>query len=631
MEISWVGYSLQVSAVYAKCTRVGRRSLWQAMEDVRERFPGPWLMAGDFTVVSNASERFGGAPPNRRNMDDFNEAIFSCGLVDGPLFSWTNGRQCLDRAIANTAWMDTFDVTKVSHLVRGRSDHAPLFVKCGLHKAHSSSFRFLNVWTKHSSFMGVVRDAWQVPVHAGGMLGFYQRLSNVKSKLRGWSRQSFGDIFQAVHVAEENLLYHQEMFDATRDDISRMQLGEAQLEDEEEIRVSTVQYFEKLLTSDREDRTTPSLDFPLPSLTDEDNLMFQQLPFLQDVKEEFFKGAPQPRGFSSALIVLIPKVPGVTKWQEFRPISLCNQSSKIISKVLTNRLNLLLPKLISPWQSGFVPGRSIADNILVAQKLALDIDRKLRCPNLMLKLDMEKAYDRDSSNPLGGFDKATRSLHCQDESHFFISPGLRVPYLAFADDTLVFTRCSEEGLASLKTFFDSYQAFSVLLKLGKLCNAFLWDKPTGVRGIHWTSWGKICYPVSEGGLGFRSFEDMSSAFAGKLWWRLRKNESLWAHFMQAKYVRGKHPLQVQVVRPSAAWRRLEGIRRVAESHIRWCVGKGFVDLWGCNVARLEQWVPAQLVNQIQNSAQTQHLATRRAPLDKHSATEVIILRMEGFT
>nr|XP_027093592.1 uncharacterized protein LOC113713995 [Coffea arabica] len=103
-----------------------------------------------------------------------------------------------------------------------------------------------------------------------------------------------------------------------------------------------------------------------------------------------------------------------------------------------------------------------------------------------------------------------------------------------------------------------------------------------------------------------------------------------AHFMHAKYVRGKHPLQVQVARPSAAWRRLEGISRVAESHIRWCVGKGFVDLWydrwlfevpladllsitdpphmllaeffddmGCNVAKLEQWMPAQLVNQIQ--------------------------------
>ena len=55
-----------------------------------------------------------------------------------------------------------------------------------------------------------------------------------------------------------------------------------------------------------------------------------------------------------------------------------------------------------------------------------------------------------------------RGLHhlfCQDESRFFVFSGLRIPYLAFADDILIFTCCSEGGLASSKLFFDSYQAF----------------------------------------------------------------------------------------------------------------------------------------------------------------------------
>ena len=34
------------------------------------------------------------------------------------------------------------------------------------------------------------------------------------------------------------------------------------------------------------------------------------------------------------------------------------------------------------------------DNILLAQELMLDLDRKLAHPNLVIKLDMEKAYDR---------------------------------------------------------------------------------------------------------------------------------------------------------------------------------------------------------------------------------------------
>ena len=92
--------------------------------------------------------------------------------------------------------------------------------------------------------------------------------------------------------------------------------------------------------------------------------------------------------------MLIPKVQGASSWQDFRPISLCNVSSKIISKIVANRLNRLLPSLISPWQTGFVPGRQIIDNILLAQEHAQELDRRLEIPNLMLKLDMEKAYDR---------------------------------------------------------------------------------------------------------------------------------------------------------------------------------------------------------------------------------------------
>ena len=57
---------------------------------------------------------------------------------------------------------------------------------------------------------------------------------------------------------------------------------------------------------------------------------------------------PQPQGFTSTFIVLIPKTEGVTTWKDFRPINLCNVSSKIISKSLTNRVNSLLLNIISP-------------------------------------------------------------------------------------------------------------------------------------------------------------------------------------------------------------------------------------------------------------------------------------------
>ena len=63
---------------------------------------------------------------------------------------------------------------------------------------------------------------------------------------------------------------------------------------------------------------------------------------------------------------------------------------------MANRLKLILPKIISPTQSAFVPGHLITDNVLVAYETlhAMHIRRKGKKGVLALKLDVNKAYDR---------------------------------------------------------------------------------------------------------------------------------------------------------------------------------------------------------------------------------------------
>lgn len=73
---------------------------------------------------------------------------------------------------------------------------------------------------------------------------------------------------------------------------------------------------------------------------------------------------------------------------------MCNIIGKFFAKLLSSRLNKLLPKSISFNQSGFVKGRSITDNLLLAQKIIQDISKANYKGNIVLKLDMAKAYNR---------------------------------------------------------------------------------------------------------------------------------------------------------------------------------------------------------------------------------------------
>lgn len=114
----------------------------------------------------------------------------------------------------------------------------------------------------------------------------------------------------------------------------------------------------------------------------------------------FFHSGSLLKSLNQTYITLIPKISFPKEVSHFLPISPCNVTYKIISKILVNKLKPLMDKLVSPFQNVFIQGRSIIDNILLAHEI-FDSFRKKKGRKKgyrALKIDMCKAYDRVNWN-----------------------------------------------------------------------------------------------------------------------------------------------------------------------------------------------------------------------------------------
>lgn len=99
-----------------------------------------------------------------------------------------------------------------------------------------------------------------------------------------------------------------------------------------------------------------------------------------------------PPGCQQAVICLIPKVASPEVISQFCLISLCNVIVKLVSKILANRLQGVMPKLVVSFQSSFIPGRVALDSIITAQEALHSLRRqKGHKGGMIVKVDLEKA------------------------------------------------------------------------------------------------------------------------------------------------------------------------------------------------------------------------------------------------
>jgi exonuclease III len=116
------------------------------------------------------------------------------------------------------------------------------------------------------------------------------------------------------------------------------------------------------------------------------------LPLMSCYEESIKEGMLPPSQRQSIIRLIKKKDRDPSDIKNWRPISLMNVDSKLLSCALANRLKPLIPKIISKAQLGFVQGRLITDGTKLIRLLMEDLEAN-KGDALFAAVDFEKAFD----------------------------------------------------------------------------------------------------------------------------------------------------------------------------------------------------------------------------------------------
>lgn len=90
----------------------------------------------------------------------------------------------------------------MENLSRVHSDHSPILVHCGEHRAGRAHrpFRFVAAWADHPRYLDVVKNAWR-----SGNEDITRKLDRVRAESTTFNSEVFGDIFRRKRHIEARL------------------------------------------------------------------------------------------------------------------------------------------------------------------------------------------------------------------------------------------------------------------------------------------------------------------------------------------------------------------------------------------------------------------------------------------
>ncbi|XP_060170611.1 uncharacterized protein LOC132601548 [Lycium barbarum] len=381
------GKVIITTLVYAKCDAAERLLLWDNTYSLSSNMTFPWLIGGDFNVIMNEEEKIGGLPVYPNEYEDFAFCMISCELNEvefrGSPFTWCNGR-------------DWFRTLSMEHFSRTGSNHAPLLLLAGEQvQPFHKHFRFLKFWLGQDSFMQVVEDFWKIDYLGDPFVTFKLKMKKltIREDIAKIKEQLFEEFSSEGNRMARRKRLH----------LSRIQNAEGEWkEDDDQIAEAAIDFYQSQFTEEETSQDCRLLDVISPKVTQEQNSLLSAMPTLEEVKKVVFAlsgdSACGPDGFSGIFyqkcwnivgadvynvvkafyegqtlpkyvihinLVLLPKKSFINTFSDLRPISLSNFINKVISRVIHDKLESVLPTLFSANQSGFLKRRNIIVNVLL--------------------------------------------------------------------------------------------------------------------------------------------------------------------------------------------------------------------------------------------------------------------------
>ncbi|KAK4385713.1 LINE-1 retrotransposable element O protein [Sesamum angolense] len=312
------------------------------------------------------------------------------------------------------------------------------------------------MWIKHHDFLNTVEQSWKHPTGAYGLINLQQKLYRLKQHLKWWNKNVFGDLFDNIKKAQEQVLISESVYDAAPCDANLTDLNRANA----------------------------------------------NLTKILSMEEDFWRqkatySAAGPDGFSAlfyqvcwdiiAQDVLIADYSTISKW-------LCwGGGSSVIAQELIHTLDekrmyenvvykLDMAKAYDrvQWQFLYNVLRKMGFNEKWIQLVKNCIEQ---CWFSVL-VNGDKAGFFSSSRGLRQGDPISPSLfiilaeylarrldqlfHSNPALHYYSKGGSDVNHLSFADDIIIFSNASKRSIRKIVDFLDSYQRISgQLINIGK--------------------------------------------------------------------------------------------------------------------------------------------------------------------